>query len=170
MKKGTILNLVYSKVILSSMPRHTWWIAFNAITQINVPMQGCLSCQKPIDGKRYIFIVDGNIIEVKAIETFKLLLKIRFCLDLNKTCVVPSFRWNLVSISILDKFSYFYSFGNNQFCLFHNLKLIGSGSLLGYGNPYLLDMVALFNETLHVNSHGTKRKLIKENSTLHWHK
>ena len=76
-------------------------------------MQGCLSYRKPINGERYIYVGDGNTIEDKAIETFRLLLKIGFYLDLNETYVVPSFRQSLVSISILNKYGYSCSFENN---------------------------------------------------------
>jgi len=34
----------------------------------------------------------------------------------------------------------------------------------------LLDTIASYNETLHMDSHDTKRKLNKENSTRLWHK
>ena len=104
---------------------------------------------------------DGNK-KVKA----HLLLKIIFYLDLNETYVTSPFRWNLVSIFVLDKFGYSYSFGNSQFSLFHNLKLVGFGSLSGYDNLCLLDIVTSLNEILHVNSCGIKRKLTNENFTL----
>ena len=76
----------------------------------------------------------------------------------------------MVSISALDKFGYSCSFGNSQFSLSLNSNIIGSGSLSFYDNLYLLDTVASFNETLHVNSRGMKRKLTNENSASLWHK
>ena len=47
---------------------------------------------------------------MEAIGTFRLQLKTRFYLDLFETIVVPSFRWNLISISSLDKFGFSCSF------------------------------------------------------------
>ena len=94
-KKGTLLNLVCSKVNLTSVPKHTWWIDSGATTHISVSMQGCLSCRKPNDDERYIFVGDGKKVEVEAIGTFRLLLKSGTYLDLNETYVVPSFRRNL---------------------------------------------------------------------------
>ena len=35
-----------------------------------------------------------------------------------------------------------------------------------YDKLYLLDIIASFNETLHANSYGIKRKLTNENSAL----
>ena len=91
-------------------------------------------------------------------------------LDLKDTFVVPSFRRNLVSISALDKLGYSCSFKNGQFSLSLNSNVIGTGSLVMYDNLYLLDTVASYNETLNVESRGTKRKINNENSGTLWHK
>ena len=80
-KKSTLLNLVFSEVNLTSVPKHTWWINSGATTHISVSMQGCLSCQKPNDGERYIFVGDGKMVEVEAIGIFRLLLKSGIYLD-----------------------------------------------------------------------------------------
>ena len=77
-KKDTLLNLVCSEVNLVSVPRHTWWVDSGGTTHISVSMQGCLSCRKPSDSSKYIFVGDGKSAEVEAIGTFRLLLKIGF--------------------------------------------------------------------------------------------
>lgn len=51
---------------------------------------------------------------VEIIKTFKLYLKIKFYLDLFKTFVVPFFGLNLISIFILDKFGFSYSFEDKK--------------------------------------------------------
>ena len=102
---------------------------------------------------------DGKTVAVEAIGTFRLLLKTGHFLNLEETYIVPSFRWNLVSISILNKFGYSCSFGNNNFSLLQYSNLIGTGSLSLHDNLYLLDIIASFNETLHASSRGTKQKL-----------
>ena len=91
-------------------------------------------------------------------------------MDLNETYVVPSFRWNLVYISILDKFGYTCSFGNNKFSLFQNSNLVGTGSLSYVDNLYMLDTIASYHETLQLSTKGVKRKLTDENSSSLWHK
>ena len=111
-------------------------------------MQGCLTCQKPNDGGRCIYVGDDKKIEVEAIENFRLLLMTRFYLDLDETFIVSSFRWNLISISTLDKYGYFCSFRNEKFILFHDSKLVGSNSLSGDDNLYMLGTIASFNESL----------------------
>ncbi|CAH9082885.1 unnamed protein product [Cuscuta europaea] len=107
------LALVCSEVNLISVPKDTWWVDSGGTTNISVSMQGCPSCQKPIDGERYIYVGDGKRVEVEAIGVFRLLLKTGFYLDLKETFVVLSFRRNLISISALDKFGYSCSFGNS---------------------------------------------------------
>jgi len=92
-------------------------------------------------------------------------------LDLDETVYVPSFRRNLISVPCLDKSGYTCSFGNGGFSLFQNSNIIGTGSVVD--SLYRLDLDAShlkFNETLHVDNYGTKRKLINENSSVLWHK
>ena len=169
-KKGMLLGLVCSEVNLASVPSHTWWIDSGATTHISVSMQGCLSCRKPSDGERYIYVGDGKTVQVEAIGKFRLLLKTGFYLDLDETFIVPSFRRNLISISTLDKYGYSCSFGNGNFSLFLDSKLIGSGPLLHNDNLYTIDIIASYNESLHVSTRGAKRKLTDENSAALWHK
>ena len=90
-------------------------------------------------------------------------------ISLKVTYVVPSFRWNLVSVSILDKFGYTCSFGNN-ISLFQNSNLVGTGSLSYVDNLYMLDTVASYHETLQLSTQGVKRKLTDENSSSLWYK
>ena len=155
---------------MTSVSKHTWWIDSGATTHISVSMQGCLSCRKPNDGEIYIFVGDGKKVEVEAIGIFRLLLKYGTYLDLNETFLVPSFRQNLVSIYVFDKFGYSCSFGNNKFSFFHNSNLAGIGSLSYVDNLYMLDAVASYHETLQLSTRGVKRKLTNENSSYLWHK
>ena len=108
--------------------------------------------------------------EVEAIGIFRLLLKFGTYLDLNETFFVPSFRRNLISISILDKFGYFCSFGNNKFSIFQNSNLVGTGSLSYLDNLYMLDTIASYHETLQLSTQGVKRKITNKNSSSLWHK
>ncbi|XP_065859319.1 uncharacterized protein [Euphorbia lathyris] len=56
-KKGTpLLTFVCSEVNLSSVPGHTWWVDSGATTHISMSVQGCLSCRKPNDGERHIYM------------------------------------------------------------------------------------------------------------------
>ncbi|RDX60278.1 hypothetical protein CR513_61593, partial [Mucuna pruriens] len=139
---------------------NTWWLDSRATTHISVTMQGCLWSRPPSDDERFIFVGDDNKVAVEAIGTFRLQLKTGFCLDLFETFVVPYFRWNLVSISSLDRFGFSCSFGNNKVSLYQNSNVVDSSSLID--NLYMFDVVSSYNEILQIGSRGTKRKLIKK--------
>ena len=66
---------------------------------------------------------------MEVIGHFRLLLGTGFYLDLKDTFIVPSFRRNLVFVSLLDKFGYYCSFGNNQISLSLNLNFVGTSYL-----------------------------------------
>jgi len=76
-----------------------------------------------------------NKIVVEVIRTFKLFLK-TYYLDLVETYVAPSIRWNSIFISILDKFSYFCSFGNNKVNISCDSNDVGYGSLMDIEYSY----------------------------------
>ena len=70
-KKGTLLNFVYSEVNLASIPKHTWWINTGA----SMSMQGCLRSRLSTDSKRFIYVGNNNVTLVEAIGLFRLQLK-----------------------------------------------------------------------------------------------
>lgn len=84
--------MICSEVNLTSVPRYTWWTDSDVMTYISMSIQGCLNCQKPNKGERYIYVGNGKKIEVEAIGKFRLLLKIRFYLGLDETLIVMSFK------------------------------------------------------------------------------
>ena len=165
-KKGTLFTLVCSEVNLTSVPSHTWWVDSGATTHVSISLQGCLWSRPPNDSERFIYVGDGKRAKVEAIGTFRLLLKIGIYLDLKETYIVPSFRRNLISISVLDRSGYYCSFGNSKFGLSLNSNVIGTGSLSVYDNLYFLETIASFNETLYTSIRGTKRKLTDKDSIM----
>ena len=48
--------------------------------------------------------------------------------------------------------------------------MVGTSSLSGYDNLYLLNTIASFNESLHISTRGVKHKLTNENFASLWHK
>ena len=101
-------------------------------------MKGCLGSWVPIDVERFIYMGNGNKALVEAIALFRLQLESGCYLDLDETFYVSSFRWNLVSVSCLDKSDYSYSFGNGKMTLFQYSNMIGIGFLAN--NLYKLDI------------------------------
>src|SRR3954469_17685208 len=169
-KKGTYISLVCSEANLASALKDTWWMDSGATIHISVSLQGCLSSRAPSDGERYIFGGDGELIKVEAIAQFRLLLSTGHYLDMKDTFVVPSFRRNLVSVSVLDKSSFYCSFGNEMFSLSKDSNVIGNGTLSYCDNLYSLDIAASYKQTLHVDKRGAKRKLSNEHSAKLWHR
>ena len=138
-------------------------------TYISVTMQGCLKSQMSTDGEIYIYVGNGNKATVKAIGLFILQLDFGCTLDLEKTFMVSSFRRNLIYVSCLDKYGYFFSFGNGMVSLYLNSSVIGTSSLID--KLYKLNLKASNgNETLHSCNYGIKRKLTNKNSSMLWHK
>ena len=167
-KKGRLFTFVCSEVNLTSVPSNTWWVDSGATTHTSVSMQGCIWSRKPSDAERFIYVGDGNAVAVEAIGTFRLSFDTGHFVELRETYVVPSVRRNLVSISVLDKYGYSCSFGDNKFSLFLNSSLVATGLLID--NLSMLNTIASYNDTLQITSRGTKQKLSRENSAMLRHK
>ena len=78
-------------------------------------------------------------------------------------------RRNLISVSVLDKAGYFFDIRNFILKLFFDSNLVGTGFLSDGLYRLKLNTNKDFT-SLHVESSGTKRALIKENSSTIWHK
>ena len=63
-------------------------------------MQDCLTYREPLDAERRIYVGEGKSVEVKAVGHFRLLLNTGYFLDLKYALVVPSFKRNLISVSV----------------------------------------------------------------------
>lgn len=83
---------------------------------------------------------NDKIIEVESIVKFRSLLNIGFYLGLDQTFIILSFRWNLVSIFVLDKFNYSCSFKDRKLSLFLDSKLVETDSLSSYDNFYSINI------------------------------
>lgn len=93
-------GLVCSEVNLASVHRNVWWLNSGETANISVSMiKGCLNYQNPNNVERYIYVGDGNSLEVEAKGNFRLLMCIVFYLDLKDTFVIPSFKRNFISVS-----------------------------------------------------------------------
>ena len=67
-KKGVLLNLICFKDTLTSIPRYTQWIDFSETTHTRVSMQGCLNCQNPTNGERYVNMAMIRRLKLKQLE------------------------------------------------------------------------------------------------------
>lgn len=106
---------------------------------------------------------------MEAIAHFRLFFVSGHFLDLKDTFVVPSFRRNLVSGPWLDRSGYSCLTENGTATLSLNSKLVGTGKLLENHSLYMLDTINSKDESLSVESRGTKRKFEDANSGTLWH-
>ena len=127
-------------------------------------MQGYLRSRLSTGIERFIYMGNNIAASVEAVGLFRLQLETSIYMDLDETFGVQLFRRNLISVSSLGKSGYYCSFGNNKFDLYQNSNLVSTGSLVD--SLYMLDTNTSFNESLHINKHGTKHKLTYENSTI----
>jgi hypothetical protein len=83
---------------------------------------------------------------------------------LYEISIIPSFRWNLISVFGLDKNDFSYKFENENFNLFLESKLVGFEKISDFDKLYVLTNVVSYNESLHTSTRNVKQKLIHKNS------
>lgn len=66
----------------------------------------------------------------------------------------------MISISALDKFGLSSLLGNEKFSLFHESKLVSFDFLSAYDYLYLIDLIALFNESLKSRTNSAKESKV----------
>ena len=169
-KKGMKLSFVCYESNLAEVPSNTWWIDSGATTHISNSMQGYLTTRKSEESEQFVYM--GNRLKVKAVAvgTYRLHLETGHQMDLMNTFYVPSISRNLVSLSKLDISGYSVLFSCGKLNLMFNSIMVGSGILCD--GLYKIALNHEFEQslvTLHSNI-GLKRGLIKENSSILWHR
>jgi len=105
---------------------------------------------------------------VEGIGTCILTLSSGFILKLKRTFYVPSFSWNLISVSRLVPFGYSFNFKDTSVELFYNSECVGN-DILSNG-IYLLGLQNYVTySSMHVQT-SIKRCNINENSSMLWHR
>ena len=107
---------------------------------------------------------------VEVIETYKLILKSDFVLDLERTFFVPSFSKNLISVSRLLPYGFTFKFISISFHFIKDNIIVGDGILDNclfklYLNPSLNHSLT----TVHGNV-DIKCGVINEKFSILWHK
>ena len=107
---------------------------------------------------------------VKAVGTYRLVLRFGFVLDLEITFFVPSFSRNLISVSRLLPYGFTFKFISISFHFIKDNIIVGDGILDNclfklYLNPSLNHSLT----TVHGNV-GIKSGVINEKYSILWHK
>ena len=115
------------------------------------------------------FILFGNKMgsHVEAIETCYLNLDGGFVLELQRIIYVPSFSRNLISVSRLVPFGYFFHFLETSFSLTYKSDCVGN-SILSDGLYRLFLQNDTTYNSLHVQT-SIKRCVVNEDSFTLWH-
>ena len=137
-KKGKTQCLVSYQSYLVDIPENSWWIDTGTSIHITNSLQGYLISKRLSKGERTITLGNGTKVEIKAIDTLRLILDTGFIMDLVDTVYVLVFTRNLISVPRLDSYGYELKFGNKGVSLFYNSCFVGSGTLRG--NIYSLNL------------------------------
>ena len=99
---------VVFKSNLVNVPLDSWWLDNGAVVHVATSLQGIRNLRKPSEKESKLKVGSDIGIDVEHIEIVVLELdssfKLVFC--------VPSFRRNLISLSVLDKVGYSFTFAN----------------------------------------------------------
>jgi hypothetical protein len=108
-----------------SYAKSTWWIDSGATIHIANYMQGFHTRRTLQRGERSIRVTNGVEAEVEAIRELPLELNNGFILRLHNVLYVPSLSRNLISISCLGDDGYDCQFGNRQYLILYDNKVVG---------------------------------------------
>jgi hypothetical protein len=129
-------------------------------------MQSFLNTRKPVSNKQRDYSGNKLFSHVEAIETFRLISKTRFVLDLDNVFFILRFSRNLIFVFKLDIVGFGFLFINYTFSIFKGENFIGDG--IKIDGLFKIDLDPNFEKkclSLHTNV-GIKKNLVNENSAL----
>ena len=110
MEQGMLSAYVVFKSNLVNAPLDSWWLDNGAIVHVATSLQGIRNLRKPSEKESKLKVGSDIGIDVEHIGIVVLALdssfKLVFC--------VPSFRRNLISLLVLDKVGYSFTFENKR--------------------------------------------------------
>jgi hypothetical protein len=90
-------------------------------------MQSFFNTRKSVNNKQRVYSGNKLFSHVEAIETFRLILKTRYVLDLDNVFFILHFSRNLIFVSKLDIVGFGFLFINYTFSIFKGENFIGDG-------------------------------------------
>ena len=104
----------------------SWWLESGAIVNVATSLQGIRSPRKPSEKESKLKVGSDIGIDVEHIGIAGLELDYGFRHVLDNVFCVLSFRMNLISLSVLDKAGYNFTFENKIFEVIYDVKVIGN--------------------------------------------
>lgn len=130
-------------------------------------LKGFKTKRKPSESEVNLLVGNGNRVNVQFIGLVELRLESGFVLQLRDTLYVPSMRRNLISLSRLDDCGFSFSFNKGLCSLSYNSQVVGKAHK--NDGLYVLRVDSNLYNTLHVQTIGYKRPLLKDTSFSLWH-
>nr|CAN72798.1 hypothetical protein VITISV_031251 [Vitis vinifera] len=165
-KNGNAKNTDLKSLQQKGSQEDSWWLDSGATVHVATSLQGIRNLRKPSEKESKLKVGSDIGIDVEHIGVVVLELDFGFRLVLDNVFCVPSFRRNLISLSVLDKTGYSFTFANKRVDVIYDSKVIGN-CVLSYG---LYRLSLLSTCSYNVENNVAKRPLTKERSSLLWHK
>jgi hypothetical protein len=108
-----------------SYSKSTWWIDSGVTIHVANSLQEFYTRRTLQRGERSIRVANDVKAEVEAIRELPLELNNGFILRLHNVLYVPSLSRNLISISCLNDDGFDCQFGNRQYLILFNNKVVG---------------------------------------------
>jgi hypothetical protein len=108
-----------------SNAKSTWWIDSGVTSDIANSLQRFITRRTLQRGEISIRVVNDVKAEVEAIGELPLELNNDFILRLHNVLYVPSLSRNLISVSCLDDGGFDCQFGNKQYLIIFDIKVVG---------------------------------------------
>ena len=147
---------------LVNVPLDSWWLDSGATVHVVTSLQGIRNLRKPREKESKLKVGSDIGINVEHIGVAVLELDSGFQLVFR----LPSFRRNLISLSVLDKPGYSFTFENKRVDVIYDSKVIGNCVL----SDGLYRLSLLSTCSYNVENNVAKRPLTKERSSLLWRK
>ena len=151
---------------LVNVPLDSWWLDSGTTVHVATSLQGIRNLRKPSEKESKLKVGNDIGIDVEHIGVSVLELDFGFQLVLDNVFCVPSFRMNLISLSVLDKARYSFTFANKRVDVIYDSKVIGNCVL----SDGLYRLSLLSTCSYNVENNVAKRPLTKKRSSLLWHK
>ncbi|KAK8936095.1 hypothetical protein KSP39_PZI012974 [Platanthera zijinensis] len=168
--KGNPLALVLCESNLIEAPSSSWWLDSGATNHVAYTLQGFIKRRRPSKGECRLTVGNNAEVEVEFIGDVCLVLSSGYELILKDIFYIPSFRRNLISVSVLDKLHYGFNIYGGSIDISYESQVIGHCSLSNGLYSLCLAPTNIYATTYNVERVSSKRPLIKEQSSMLWHK
>ena len=147
---------------LVNVPLDSWWLDSGTTVHVATSLQGIRNLRKLSEKESKLKVGSDIGIDVEHIGIIVLELDFGFQLAYDNVFCVPSFRRNLIFLSVLDKDRYSFTLVNKRVEVIYDFKVFGNCVL----SDGLYRLSLLSTSSYNVENSVAKRPLNKEKSSL----